>query len=152
MWQLRMKSTSQVTGDIAREAVSKLKPRKTDVSGGYISDALKLAPELLFDQLAVVFQSWLCHGTVTGSLLACSFLPLLKSSLKDPSDVSSYRAITGSSLILKVFELVILLLWGHLLSSDSLQFGYKGKTSTIHCTWVVTEVVQSMLRGGSIRL
>merc|ERR1711954_486452 len=44
---------NKVTGDIVREAVSKLKPRKTDVSGGYISDALKLAPELLFDQLAV---------------------------------------------------------------------------------------------------
>ena len=51
-------------------------------------------------------------------------------------------------LILKTFELVILNLWGHLLSSDSLQFGYKAKTSTIHCTWLVSEVVQHMLRGG----
>ena len=88
------------------------------------------------------------HGTVTPSLLACSFLPLLKSSLKDPADLSSYRAIAGSSLILKTFELVVIMLWGHLLSSDSLQFGYKAKTSTTHCTWLVSEVVQLMLRGG----
>ena len=139
---------AKVTGNIVKEAVSKLKPSKTDVSGSYVSDALKNAPDLLYDQLATNFRSWLVHGTVTPSLLACSFLPLLKSSLKDPCDPASYRAIAGSSLILKVFELVVILLWGHLLSSDSLQFGYKAKTSTTHCTWLVTEVVQHMLRGG----
>ena len=138
----------KVTGRIVKEAVSKLKPRKTDVSGSYVSDALKTAPDLLFDQLATVFRSWLYHGSVTNSLLACSFLPLLKSPSKDPSDPSSYRAIAGSSLTLKTFELVVLMLWGHILSSDSLQFGYKAKTSTTHCTWLVTEVVQHMLRGG----
>ena len=85
---------------------------------------------------------------MTPSLLACSFLPLLKSFLKDPSDPDSYRAIAGSSLILKTFELVVLILWGHLLSSDSLQFGYKANTSTTHCTWLVSEVVQHLLIGG----
>ena len=83
----------KVTGAVVKEAIEKLKPKKTDVSGGYISDALKNAPDLLFDQLAVVFWSWLYHATVTSTLLACSFLPLLKSSLKDPSDPESYRAI-----------------------------------------------------------
>ena len=34
------------------------------------------------------------------------------------------------------------------MASDSLQFGYKAKTSTTHCTWLVNEVVQKMLRGG----
>ena len=53
-----------------------------------------------------------------------------------------------SSIILKIFELVVLLLWGLLLNSDSLQFGYKAKTSTTHCTWMVSEVVHHMRRGG----
>ena len=63
-------------------------------------------------------------------MLACAFLPLLKSSLKDPSSTSSYRAIAGSALLLKLFDKVVLLLWGHLLQSDSLQFGYKVDTGT----------------------
>ena len=138
----------KVTGDIVKEAAGNLKPKKTDVTGSYVSDAIKNAPDILFDQLATVFRSWLYHGTVTASLLACSFLPLLKSSLKDPSDPDSYRAIAGSSLVLKLFELVVILLWGHHLSSDSLQFGYKARTSTTHCTWLVSEVVQHLLRGG----
>ena len=85
---------------------------------------------------------------MTSYLLACCFLPLLKGS-KDPADTGSYRAIAGSSLILKLFEKVILLVWGHLLSSGTLQFGFKPKTSTTQCTWLVTEVVQHFLRQGS---
>ena len=137
----------KVTESIVKQAVIKLKSQKTDISGSFVSDALKTAPDLLYAQLPAVFRSWLYHGTVTKQLLACSFLPLLKSSLKDPADPASYRAIAGSSLILKIFELVVLLLWGNLLSSDSLQFGYKSKTSTTHCTWLVSEVTQQKPRG-----
>lgn len=82
-------------------------------------------------------------------MLACSFMPLLKSSMKDPADIGSYRAIAGSSLILKLFEKVILLIWGHHLGSDSLQFGFKSGTSTTQCTWLVSEVVQHLLRNGT---
>ena len=35
-----------------------------------------------------------------------------------------------------------------ILSSDSLQSGYRAKTFLTNCTWLVTEVVQQMLRGG----
>ena len=90
-----------MTGDLVREAVGMLKLNKTDVTGSYVSDAFKHAPDLLYHQLASIFRSWLTHGTVTPSLLACSFMPLIKSSMKDPTDCSSYRAIAGSSLILK---------------------------------------------------
>ena len=38
-----------------KEAVSKLKALKTDVSGSYVSDALKNAPDLLFRQLTTMF-------------------------------------------------------------------------------------------------
>ena len=144
-----MHEVMKVTGERVKEAVAMMRPYKADVSGGYTSDALLHGPDILFDQLAAVFRSWLVHGTVSLSLLACAFLPLLKSSLKDPGDTGSYRAIAGSSLILKLFEKVILLIWGHFLASDSLQFGYKAGTSTTQCTWLVQEVVGHFLRNGS---
>ena len=139
----------KVTGAKVKEAVGAMKAMKGDVSGGFTSDALRNAPDILFDQLASVFRSWLFHGTVSLSLLACAFLPLLKNSLKNPADPGSYRAIAGSSLLLKLFEKVILLVWGHLLASDSLQFGYKPGTSTTQCSWLVQEVVGHFLRNGS---
>jgi hypothetical protein len=94
----------------------------------------------------MMFRSWCVHGTVTTSLLACAFLPLLKSALKDPADPGSYLAIAGSSIVLKLFDKVVLLLWGHLLATDSLQFGYKAKASTVQCSWLVQEVANYFLR------
>ena len=140
---------NRITRNVVKQAVSTMRPRKCDVSSWYTSDALMNAPDILFEHLAFIFRSWVTHGNITPSMLACSFLPLLKSSLKDPSDTGSYRVIAGSSLILKVFEKVILLLWGHLLASDSLQFGFKANASTTQCTWMVSEVVQHLLRTGS---
>ena len=138
-----------VTGDVVKAVVIKMKARKSDVSGSFTSDVFLNAADILFSQLAMIFRSWLIHGTVTKSVLACAFLPLLKSSLKDPADTSSNRAIAGSSLILKIFETVILLLWGDMLASDSLQFGYKAASSTTQATWLVHEVVGHYLREGS---
>ena len=82
---------------------------------------------------------WDCHTNLAG----------LKSSLKDPASTGSYRAIAGSSLVLKLFDKVVLLLWGHLLSTDSLQFGYKVGTSTTQCSWLVMEVANHFLKQGT---
>ena len=83
------------------------------------------------------------------SLLACAFLPLFKGGLKDNSKTDSYRAIAGASLLLKLFDNVVLLLWGDMLSSDSLQFGFKRNTSTTQCSWMVMEVASYFLKRGS---
>ena len=115
-----LKEVHKLSGDIVKKAACRMKPKKGDVSESFTSDAILNAPDILFNLLAAVFRSWLVHGTVTRSLLACAFLPLLKNSLKNPADVKSYRAIAGSSLILKLFDQVVLLLWGHLLQSDPL--------------------------------
>ena len=144
-----MEEVAKVTGSVVKEAALSMKPAKGDVTGGFTSDAILHAPDIMFEHMAAVYRSFLFHGTMTPSLLACSFLPLLKSSLKDPADTGSYRAIAGSNLFLKLFDKVVLLVWGHLLSSDSLQFGFKKKTSTTQCSWLVTEVVQHYLRNGS---
>ena len=139
----------KVTGAVLKRAAGKMKPGKNDVSDSFKSDLLLHSPDSMFDALAAVFRSWLIHGTVSRHLLATAFLPFLKCSLKDPADSDSYRAIAGSSQILKLFDYVILDLWGHLLDSDSLQMGFKGGVSTTHCSYLVQEVAGYYLRRGS---
>ena len=39
----------KVTGDIVKTAASKMKSKKSDVSGWYTSDALLNAPDILFE-------------------------------------------------------------------------------------------------------
>ena len=125
-----------------------MKPHKMDISQGFTSDTLLHAPDLLFELLALVFQDWLVHGTVTRSVLSCAFVPLLKGN-KDPSKTDSYRAIASSSLLLKLFELVVLHVWGDQLQSDTLQFGFKRGCGTSSATWLVQEVLQQFLKDGS---
>ena len=43
----------------------------------------------------------------------------------------------------------MLLVWGHLLGTDSLQFGFKAETSTTQCSWLVQKVVGHYLRNGT---
>ena len=76
-----------------------------------------------------------------------AFIPLVKAG-KDSALSGSYRAITGSSLLLKLFERCILLVWGDKLHSDQLQLGFKQRCSTGQATWLVQEVLQHYLRQG----
>ena len=94
---------NKITGSVVKEAACRMKPAKGDVSTSYTSDALLNAPDRFFDLLAPVFRSWIVHGTVTLSLLACAFLPFFKGGLKDPAKTDSYCAIAGSSLLLNFF-------------------------------------------------
>ena len=136
------------TGDKVMEAAGSIKPGKSDVSESYTSDAILNAPDSFFNLLAMVYRSWIIHGTVSLPLLACAFLPLVKGR-KDPAKIDSYRAIAGSALLLKLFDKVILLIWGHFLASGSLQFSYKSGTGTTQCSWMVMEVAQHFLKRGT---
>ena len=138
----------KITPEVVKAAATRLRPKKMDVSQGFTSDCLLHAPDLLFQLLALVFQDWLVHGTVTHSVLSCAFVPLLKGQ-KDPGKTDSYRAIASSSLLLKLFELVVLQVWGDRLQSDNIQFGFKRGCGTSSATWLVQEVLQQFLRAGS---
>ena len=139
----------KMDGSVVKEAIGRMKPHKMDISQGWSSDSLLHGPDILFEHLATVFRSWLRHGHVTKSILACAFIPLIKSQLKDSHICDSYRAIASSSLILKTFEQCIMIIWGDKLSSDSLQFGFKRKCSTNQATWLVQETLGHFLRRGS---
>jgi hypothetical protein len=144
-----MKEVEKVTGEIVKQACGRMLPGKTDVTETYTSDVFLNAPDTLFAQLAAVFRSYLVHGTVSLQILCCAFLPLFKGGVKNPAIFDSYRAIAGASQLLKLFEYVILLVWGDVLGSDSMQFGFKRGVSTTQCTWLVNEVTTYFMRRGT---
>ena len=142
----------KITASTVRQACSKMKAGKMDVTSSYSSEVFKYAPDILHEQLASVFCSFLVHGSITLSILACSFMPLLKSTRKNPTKFDSYRAVAGASQLLKLFEYVILDQWGDFLGSDSLQFGYKSGTGTDQCSWLLLSVAEHFFHRGSSTL
>ena len=138
----------KITPEIVKAAAANMKPFKSDVSGSYTSDVFLHGPDVMFNHLALIFKSFLIHGTISKEVLCCAFLPLYKGGLKNPEKFDSYRAIAGSSQLLKLFEYVILLLWGDRLTSDSLQFGFKKGVGTTQCSWLVMEVANYFIQRG----
>ena len=73
----------------------------------------------------------------------------MKDKLGDICDSNNYRSIAISSLILKVFDWVIILLYGDKLNLDQLQFSYQPNISTNTCTWLAIETIDFFTRNGS---
>ena len=115
----------------------------------FFSKLDKTKYKILHTHLANLFRMFLIHGKVSAILLLCSLIPIVKDNLGDLTSNDNYRAIAKSSLILKLFDLVVLLTRGEKLSSDKLQFGYQKLSITVICTWAATSVVNQFNRTGN---
>ena len=78
-----------------------------------------------------------------------TLIPLVKDKLGDITAINNYRSIALSSLILKVFDWVVLLLYSDDLTVDELQFSFQQNTSTSMCTWLAVEAIECFMRDGS---
>ena len=140
----------RVSGDTVRKAMQqKLKLGKKDPVMNINSDFLIYAPPKVSDILAKCFKSYMIHGHVSRFLLISSLVPLIKDKLGDVADSNNYRSIAISSLVLKIFDLVIIDVFSEFLQLDDLQFSYQSGVSTSMCTWVAIESISYFLRNGN---
>ena len=139
----------RVTPEIVKEAINKLNNGKTDPSFIFTSDCFKAAPDILASHISNLFRIFLVHSHVSSVLLLATLLPLIKDKLGDHSSSKNYRSIAISSLFLKIFDWVVLLLYGHHLHLDDLQFGYQEDVSGTMCTWLALETISYFISNGS---
>jgi len=78
-------------------------------------------------QLCVLFNTMMQCSVVPETFHAGIVVPVLKDKRGDATDINNYRAVTLSSCISKLFKMCILELYGDMLSTSSLQFGFKKK-------------------------
>ena len=135
-----------ITKKVLTSASMKLKPGKSDPILDMTSDCLINAPSILFERLSYIMRSYLIHGHISNFLLISSLLPIIKDKLGDTSDSGNYRSIAISSLVMKLFDWVIILLHGDRLKLHDLQFSYQTNVSTSMCTWMVVETIEYFLR------
>ena len=140
---------NKVTVQIVREAAKNLRDGKTDPVYNISSDCFIHGPDKLFDILSFIIRSFLIHSYVTGYLLLATLVPIIKDKLSSTNSSKNYRSIAISSLVLKLIDWVIVILFGQKLNLDELQFAYQSGASTTMCTWAVIETVGYFLRNGS---
>ena len=127
------------------QAISCINVNKSDVNYGFKSNAILNAVDILTKYITLLLQSFLIHGYVPKELIMCSLKPIVKDNMGDKLSSDNYRAIGSSSLLLKVLDWVIFILYESNLKPSELQFGFQKNNSTSMCTWTVIETVNYFL-------
>ena len=137
-----LKIIDRVTPCLINKIIStRIKPGKTDVDADITTDCLRHAPYELSTHISLFLKSCFIHGYIPDNLLTCAIILLVKSSQKSNQDSGNYRGIALSSLFLKIFDWVVLILFHNELICDENQFGFQAESSTVMCTWSVIEVI-----------
>ena len=144
-----LEDVKRVTPDVVKEATMNLRNSKSDPVFDFDSDCLKNAPDALFSHIACVMRMFLIHAHVSSYLLLATLVPIIKDKLGDSCSSKNYRSIAISSLVLKVLDWIIIILFGVCLGLDDLQCAYQAKVLTTVCSLVVIETVNYFLRNGS---
>ena len=124
-----------------RAAVKKLKPYKKEGSGDISTNNFIHAGDDCLQYLALLFSAMLVHGSFPSGFTHSTIVPIPKGHGADASNSSNYRGIALSSILGKIFDNVILSRYHKELASSDLQFGFKPKSSTNCCTYVLKEVL-----------
>ena len=138
-----------ITPAIIRQCVSRLKSGKGDGDIGFRSDHLINGSQRLFIILSLLFNSMLVHGYTPDALLKSTIISIPKDSAASLTRSDNYRGISLFNSICKLFDHVILLLFGGQLEASDMQFGFKRGHSTVMCSLIFKEIVDHYLHHGS---
>lgn len=138
-----------VSGGDVKFQVVKMKSNKTDVKQGISSENFKFGTEKLYVDLGILFSKMLKTGEVPTEMCLSTLIPIAKDKRKSLCSSDNYRSIALSSLILKLFEDIMLLNSGHVFTTSNLQFGFKKHHSTSQCAFVLQEIVSYFVSNGN---
>jgi len=96
----------------------------------------------LYVHLCLLFNSLLRHCFVPAEFCFGVIIPLLKNKHGNVASSDMYRGITLSSTVSKLFESVLLDLFGDYLQSDMLQYGFKKDVGCLDALFTFNESVR----------
>ena len=121
--------------------VAKLKRGKAAGLDGLTAEHVIYSNPVLLTHFNILFNIMLVYGMVPDAFGREIITPLVKNLDGDKTASDNYRSITLSPVISKLFELVLMELFGDQLCTDKLQFGFKSKSSCSHAIFVMRTVI-----------
>ena len=118
-------------------AVKSLKSGKSDGIYDQKSNHIINGPKILFVWLSLLFNVMLKHGIVPSSFLVSTVIPIPKCKNKSLNSSDNCRGIALSSLIGKLFDIVVFKANSNILITSDYQFGFKKGHSTQMCSFAV---------------
>ena len=131
------------------KAVKKLKRGKSGGNDAPSSDFFIDGSRELHIHVAVLLSACLRHAFFPEDLLLSTLIPIPKNTRKSLQDSDNYRSIAIGSILCKILDHVLIEKHAKVLSSSSMQFGFKAQHSTVMCSFVVQEVIEHYTSRGS---
>lgn len=144
-----MDFVNKISDSLIAEIISKLHSGKNDVVFDWGSDALIHGVQDLSMHFKLLFKSCLVHGHISQLFAFCTLVPLIKDAKGSKCSSDNYRLIAISSLVLKIFDHIILYFFDDSLLSPNLQFGFQRGCSTTMCSWTMLESINYFTNRGS---
>ena len=141
--------TLYVTAHDVYCCIEKMSLGKSDSDRALYSDHLINGSARLFEMLATLFSVMLFHGNVPTAMNISTLVPIPKNNKKSLNDSANYRAIALSSVVGELMDNIIMSKYSDVFTTSDLQFGFKKKHSTTHCTFVANEVIHYYNRNGT---
>ena len=110
---------------------------------------LKYSGPIFQNLLCKFFNKILSHSFVPRLMLRGEIRPVLKGDRVDKGSSANYRPVMNSSVILKLFEYVLLPFLEKLLNVDSHQFGFRKNTGCLDAVTILKETVLNYNGEGS---
>ena len=143
----------KINPDLVKRVIKNLLSDKNDPLYQFKSNAFKIGDDSLCAPLCDLLKAFIIHGHVPDIFLVCSLIPIIKDSRASSMSSDNYRLIAITSLILKLFDGVLLELCGNDLKPSTLQFGFQRGQSTTMAMWTLMETVSYFTnRGGPVYL
>ena len=104
-----------------------------------------------FSSIIFLHNVYNCRNIFSCILLwpCVPLVPIPKNKRGNKTDSNNYRAIAISSLLGKLFDLIVLSEQGSSLETYNLPFGFKKHSSTVTCTALLMETIEYYRENGS---
>jgi hypothetical protein len=148
-YEQEMSSNHYISIELVRKCIAGLKRGKAAGLDGLTVEHVAYSHPVLVTHLITMFNIMLTYGIVPDAFGQGIIIPLVKNTDGDKTSSDNYRSITLSPVISKLFESVLLEMFGDLLCTDKLQFGFKSKSSCSHAIFVMRTVIDHYVKAAS---
>ena len=139
----------RISMDSLLDATFSMKKGKSADDNGITAEHYFYAPLALFDRLLCLFNVMLQHAVVPRQFQLGTIVPIIKDHQGNLGDLDNYRGITLASIMSKIFEHVLRIVFGKFITTSRYQFGFKKKSSTSHALFCLKETITYYTERGS---
>jgi len=132
-----------------QDKINELKLRKAAGHDTIQNEHIVFAGCNLAVHLSLLFTAMVRHAFVPDSFQFGIIKPILKNKHGDQSNLDMYRGITLTPALSKLFEAVLLSIYGNYLNSNPLQFGFKKDSGCSHALFAFSESIKHYNKRGS---